>query len=143
MSDDYRDIIKNPHHTSKTRKRMSAKNRAAQFAPFAALSGYEASVIEAARITQNQAMLDDKMTETLNLKLNLLKSHLNKQPVISVTYFVPDDKKTGGAYKEYNGKIRTVDELSKTLIMVDKTTILIDKIYDIKGEIFNFINYSV
>lgn len=136
MADDYRDIINNPHHTSKTRKRMSGLNRAAQFAPFAALTGYDASIYEAARLTEEKIELDDKMIEILNRKLNFLKEHIKEQPEIKVTYFVPDTKKEGGAYVEYFGIIRSMDEIQKIILMSDRTKIKIEMILDLQGEIF-------
>ena len=77
MANDYKDIINNPHHTSKTRKRMSQSNRAAQFAPFAALTGHDASIYEAARLTENKIELNDKEIDVLNMKLNFLKEKIS------------------------------------------------------------------
>lgn len=139
MANDYRDIINNLHHTSKTRKRMSGLNRAAQFAPFAALTGYDASIYEAARLTENRIELDDNEIEILNMKLNFLKEHIKEQPKIKVTYFVPDTKKDGGAYVEYSGTIRVMDETQKIIIMSDRTKIAIEMILNLQGEIFKSI----
>ena len=136
MANDYRDIINNLHHTSKTRKRMSGLNRAAQFAPFAALTGYDASIYEAARLTENRIELDDNEIEILNMKLNFLKNHIKDRPYVTITYFVPDTKKDGGSYVDYSGNIRVIDEIKQTIIFTDKTTIAIDVICDIQGEFF-------
>ena len=136
MADNYNDIINNPHHTSKTRKRMSQSNRAAQFAPFAALTGYDAAIGEAARLTETRIELDDKTKEILNMKLSFLKDHIMDRPYVTVTYFVPDAKKDGGAYVDYNGNIRVIDEIKHSIIFTDRTTISIDVIYDIQSEIF-------
>lgn len=136
MADNYNDIINNPHHTSKTRKRMSQSNRAAQFAPFAALSGYDAAIGEASRITETKIELDDKTKEILNMKLSFLKNHIKDRPYVTITYFVPDPKKDGGAYVDYNGNIRVIDEIKHSIIFTDRTTISIDVIYDIQSEIF-------
>lgn len=136
MAYDYQDIINNPHHTSKTRKRMSELNRAAQFAPFAALTGYDASIYEAARLTENKIELDNKEAEILNMKLNFLKEHIKEQPEITVTYFVPDTKKDGGAYVEHSDTIRIIDETQKVIIMTDRTKIEIEMILDLQGEVF-------
>lgn len=135
MADNYNDIINNPHHTSKTRKRMSQSNRAAQFAPFAALTGYDASISEAARLTETQIELDDKTKEILNMKLCFLKNHIKDRPYVTITYFVPDHKKDGGAYVNYSGNIRVIDEIEQTLIFTDRTTIYIDMVLDVQGEI--------
>ena len=132
MADNYNDIINNPHHTSKTRKRMSQTNRAAQFAPFAALTGYDAAIGEAARLTETKIELDDKTKEILNMKLNFLKDHIKDRPYVTITYFVPDTKKDGGAYVDYSGKIRVIDETQQTIIFTDRTTINIEMILDIK-----------
>ena len=136
MADNYNDIINNPHHTSKTRKRMSQSNRAAQFAPFAALTGYDAAIGEAARLTETRIELDDKTKEILNMKLSFLKDHIMDRPYVTITYFVPDPKKDGGAYVDYNGNIRVIDEIKHSIIFTDRTTISIDVIYDIQSEIF-------
>ena len=132
MADNYNDIINNPHHTSKTRKRMSQTNRAAQFAPFAALTGYDAAIGEAARLTETKIELDDKTKEILNMKLNFLKDHIKDRPYVTITYFVPDTKKDGCAYVDYSGKIRVIDETQQTIIFTDRTTINIEMILDIK-----------
>lgn len=116
---------------------MSQSNRAAQFAPFAALTGYDASIHEAARLTQQKINLDDKAQVILNTKLNLIKKHIKKQPTITVIYFVPDAKKDGGIYVEYCGSIRLIDELERTLIFTDRTTIAIETILNIQCENFN------
>ena len=135
MADNYNDIINNPHHTSKTRKRMSQSNRAAQFAPFAALTGYDTAIGEATRLTETRIELDDKTKEILNMKLNFLKDQIMDRPYVTVTYFVPDAKKGGGTYVDYSGNIRVIDETLQTIIFTDRTTIAIDVICDIQGEI--------
>ncbi len=129
---DYKDIIDRPHHTSKTRKRMSTLNRAAQFAPFAALTGYEASIAEAKRLTDQKLELDDKMTEILNQKLNFIKEHIADRPEVTVTYFVPDSKKSGGKYVTLVGNVRLIDQIENSLILTDKTEISISEISDLK-----------
>lgn len=132
MADNYNDIINNLHHTSNTRKRMSQSNRAAQFAPFAALIGYDAAIGEAARLTETKIELDDKTKEILNMKLNFLKNHIKDRPYVTITYFLPDHKKDGGAYVNYSGNIRVIDETQQTIIFTDRTTINIEMILDIK-----------
>ncbi len=134
MADNYNDIINNPHHTSKTRKRMSQTNRAAQFAPFAALTGYDAAIGEVARLTETQIELDDKTKGILNMKLNFLRNHIKDRPYVTITYFVPDSKKDGGAYVDCSGNVRVIDETQQTIIFTDRTVISIDVIYDIQGE---------
>lgn len=136
MADNYNDIINNPHHTSKTRKRMSQSNRAAQFAPFAALTGYDAAIGEAARLTETRIELDDKTKEILNMKLSFLKDHIKDRPYVTVTHFVLDPQKDGGAYVDYSGNIRVIDEITQTIIFTDRTTIAIDVICDVQSKIF-------
>ena len=136
MADNYNDIINNPHHTSKTRKRMSQTNRAAQFAPFAALTGYDAAIGESARLTETKIELDDKTKEILNMKLNFLKDHIKDRPYVTITYFIPDHKKDGGAYIDYSGTIRVIDETQQTIIFTDRKTIAIDVICDVHRGIF-------
>ena len=132
MSDDYKDIINKPHHTSKNRKRMPKQNRAAQFAPFAALTGYDSAVLEAARLTESQITLDDSQAAELNEKLNGLKSVIKTKPKIKVTHFVKDDKKQGGSYQEYDGNIRIIDEITNTITFCDQKVISITNIIKIE-----------
>lgn len=113
---------------------MSQSNRAAQFAPFAALTGHDASICEAARLTDKKIELDDKTKEILNMKLAFLKNHIKDRPYVTITYFVPDHKKDGGAYVDYSGNIRVIDETQQMIILTDRTMISIDVIYDIQGE---------
>lgn len=140
MADNYQDIINNPHHISKTRKRMAQIDRAAQFAPFAALTGYGAAISETARLTDMQTELDERAKETLNIKLNLIKEHIKEHPTVTITYFVPDSKKDGGAYVDHIGNVRVIDEYTQAVIMTDRTTILIDEICDIHSELFKILN---
>ncbi|MCD8005221.1 MAG: hypothetical protein LUE91_06155, partial [Oscillospiraceae bacterium] len=98
MSHDYSDIINLPHHVSATRPHMSMHDRAAQFSPFAALTGYDAAVKETARLTDQRAELDDDMKEKLSERINLLQENLAAAPAVEITYFIPDERKEGGAY---------------------------------------------
>lgn len=114
---------------------MSQSNRAAQFVPFAALTGYDAAIGEAARLTEKPIELDDKTKEILNMKLGFLKNHIKDRPYVTVTYFVPDAKKDGGAYVDYSGNIRVIDEVEQIIIFTDRTTIAIETVCDVQGEI--------
>ena len=98
MKTPYDDIINLPRHVSEARPRMPVYDRAAQFSPFAALTGYEAAVAETGRLTDRKAELDEGEKESINERLNLIQENLDKRPEISVTYFVPDKKKAGGEY---------------------------------------------
>lgn len=107
MTGPYDDIINLPHPTSQKHPRMPRTTRAAQFAPFAALTGYNEAIRETSRLTDEQLDLDDTMKASLNEKLLLIKDRLPDQPEISITFFVPDTKKAGGAYKTTTGYIKS------------------------------------
>ncbi len=129
-------IINLPHHVSKVRQPMSSWSRAAQFSPFAALTGYDAAVKETARLTTERVELDEESKQTLNRRLNLIQELLSKQPEIEFTYFVPDERKIGGEYVTHNGTVRKMDLHQRSLLLVDGTRIPIDEIIEIGGEIF-------
>ena len=131
----YDDIINLPHYESKTRKRMSLEARSAQFAPFAALTGYDDKVKETARRTDKRIELSDEEYNIINTKLQTIKEHIKEQPEINFVIFVKDKLKDGGKYEEVNGKVRVIDEVNEEIILVDKRKILLKNIYDINGEI--------
>lgn len=131
----YDDIINLPHYTSKKRPRMSMHDRAAQFSPFAALTGYEDAVEETARLTDSKIELDDDKAADINTKLQLIKEHLSEQPEVTVIYFVPDEKKLGGAYMTLTDKVRIIDEYERLLVFLSGKRILIDDIYSISLEL--------
>ena len=138
MNKSYDDILQLSHPTSKTHPRMSRTARAAQFSPFAALTGYEAAIKETARLTDQELDLDDTMKAELNEKLSFLKKHLKDKPQISITFFVPDTKKTGGAYKTTTGWVKKILEYERHLLLTDGTIIPVDKIIDIHGDSLDF-----
>lgn len=129
----YDDIINLPHHVSAKHPQMSAIDRAAQFSPFAALTGHEAAIAETARLTETQAELDETRKETLDARLQLLREHILAKPEIAVTYFVPDAHKEGGAYLHVTGIPKKLDEIEHKIIMQDGTVIPIDDIYEIEN----------
>lgn len=131
----YNDIINLPHYESKTRKRMSLEARSAQFAPFAALTGYDDKVKETARRTDKRIELSDEEYNIINTKLQIIKEYIKEQPEIKFVIFVKDKLKDGGKYEEVNGKVRVIDEVNEEIILVDKRKILLKDIYDINGEI--------
>lgn len=139
MSNKYKDIINLSHHTSKTRPRMSIYNRAAQFSPFAALTGYDEAVKETARLTKDRIELDEYQILVINDKLNFAIEQKTLNPILSITYFKPDEKKKGGEYLTVIGAIKRIDEVNHTVILQDKTIIPINSIFDIEGEIFEFL----
>lgn len=132
----YDDIINLPHPVSATRPRMSAIDRAAQFSPFAALTGHDAALKETARLVDERLELDANAIEELNAKLQLLQEHAAERPPISITYFVPDNNKTGGAYVTADGHFKKIDEHGRLVVLDDGTMIPIIEIIDIAGELF-------
>ena len=115
----YADIIDHPHWQSPTRPHMSLYDRAAQFSPFAALSGYEDMVSEEARVVDNKKDLSENEKEQLNQKLNALQSKLmdGKSPSVSITYFLPDPLKDGGSYETVTGTVKKIDGIAKQIIL--------------------------
>lgn len=145
MSDgrtEYGDIIDHEHHVSQKRPQMSRLNRAAQFSPFAALTGYDSLVAESARVTNRRKDLTDDELESLNLKISFLQSKLDEQPEVEVLHFVEDRIKAGGAYIETEGVIRKILQHERLLIFESGTEILLDNVIDISGSIFNSLDFS-
>lgn len=136
MTDSYDDIIRLPHHVSETHPQMSPADRAAQFSPFAALTGYESAVTEAARLTDKRLELDESAKEALNERLQIIASHLRDCPEISVSYFQPDAKKAGGAYVMVIGAVKKIDEYERVVVMKNGAVIPIDEIISLDGLIF-------
>jgi len=136
MSSEYDDIIHLPHHVSTNRPQMSIENRAAQFSPFAALTGHDAAVKETARLTDEKIELSEGMIAALDMKLGILIDVIAEQPEVLVTYFVPDTKKKGGAYVEARGNMKRIDEYDRVLVLQNGQKIPISDIIDIKSELF-------
>ena len=132
----YDDIINLPNPTSRKHPRMSLSDRAAQFSPFAALTGLEAAIKETARQTDEKLMLSDEVITELNEKLNLISETIGTQQLVRITYFVQDNKKAWGAYISCSGCVKKIDEYEHTVVMEDKTVIPIEQISDIEGEMF-------
>jgi len=136
MEDNYDDIIQLTHHVSSVHPHMSIHDRAAQFAPFAALTGHDAAIKETARLTDERLELSDEVIMRLNDQLNMIRDNIGTEQEVSITYFVPDDKKSGGAYLTHSGVVKKIDEFERKLIMQDETVIPIEQISEIQGEIF-------
>ena len=128
----YDDIINLPHHVSGSHPQMDIMDRAAQFSPFAALTGYEAAAKETQRLTQPKVELDESEKQLLDEKFHQLEAELSKAPVITVTYFVPDKRKEGGAYLTISGKVKKIDYFKKTLQMEQGEQLPFDDISDIQ-----------
>ena len=132
MSRNYMDIINLPHPVSPFRAHMGRLDRAAQFSPFAALTGYDAIIAENSRYTDSMAELDEGVISAINEKL--LKISEKKLPLVKITYFVPDERKAGGAYVQKEGRLKKIDEFAGCLVMEDKSTIPINRIFAIEEE---------
>ena len=138
----YADIIVLPHHTSRTRLRMSVSARAAQFAPFAALTGYGAAVDETARLTDDRIVLDENAKAMLDGKLQIIAEHIAEHPEVTITYFEPDKKKSGGAYCSVTGRVKEIDEYERIVRLCDGVKIPIEQIYGITTELFTELGYE-
>ena len=132
----YDDIIDLPHHVSETHPPMSRADRAAQFSPFAALTGYDAAVRESARVTEQRIELDEGVKAELIARLNCILEHLSEHPQVSITYFMPDEKKSGGAYRTVTGAVRKLDSFAKTLTLVDGTVVPMEEMIHVEGNLF-------
>ena len=132
----YDDIIDQPHHVSVTRPRMSMIDRAAQFSPFAALTGYDAAIKETGRLTDRRIELTEDSRAILDRKQQFLVDNLADHPEVSVTYFVPDERKSGGAYITVTGSVKKVDDYRRLLILTDGTKIPLDEILDMESDLF-------
>lgn len=128
----YNDIINLPHHVSKKYPQMSIEARSAQFAPFAALTGYDEEVKETGRLTNNKIEINDELKEILDIKLREIQENVSKNLIVKFTYFVKDLKKDGGKYVNITGVVRKIDEIKKLIILEDKTAIQISDIIDIE-----------
>ena len=135
--DNYEDIINLPHHTSKKHPRMSLEARSAQFAPFAALTGYDEVLIETARLTNERIEIDETIKVIIDTKLQIIKEHIKEMPLITFMYFVPDSKKDGGKYVTVTGNVKKIDEYRNVFVLENKTEIPINEIIDICGDIVN------
>lgn len=135
--DAYEDIINLPHHVSPKRPQMSMQDRAAQFSPFAALTGYEDAIKETGRLTDVKTELCDEERELLDRKQQYLQMIIADRPEITVTYFVPDEKKAGGAYISVSGRLKRVDEYARQLVLTDGRKIPLDDIVDMQSDCFH------
>lgn len=132
----YDDIINLPHHISVKHPQMSAINRAAQFSPFAALTGHEDAILETARLTEEFVELDDSQKEQLDERLQLIQKMLPQKPEVAITYFRPDEKKSGGSYVTVYGSVKNLDAYNHRIILTDGTILPLENLYSIEGELF-------
>ena len=131
MAENYEDIINLPHHISKKHRPMPREARAAQFAPFAALTGYESDVNEAARYTGKRRELGEYETERLNRRINEIRDGIHGNTEVIITYFKPDEKKAGGEYLNIGGRVKKIDDYGRTLTLASGAAIPLDDISEI------------
>ena len=134
MKDKYEDIIDLPHFVSRNRRNMSNHDRAAQFAPFAALSGYSEDIEEASRFTEEFVELGEQERMVLDEKLMILQEFIKEKPEVYISYFVPDKTKEGGSYVKDFVKIRRIDLVLRIVYLEDGRKIDLDYIYDIHSK---------
>ncbi len=137
----YEDIIKLTRPKSK-HPHLGIDSRAAQFAPFAALTGYDSAVRETARLTKKKIELCDELKEVINTKLNYIENNIKDRNIITVTYFIKDEKKDGGRYESYSGIIKRVNNVEKFIKFEDNKLIEFDNILSLDGDMFNEFNFE-
>lgn len=134
----YDDMINLPHPISTKHPRMSMEDRAAQFSPFAALTGHEAAIAETARLTDARPKLDESRKMELNDRLQIILAHISLKPETVITYFVPDAKKAGGSYHRVSGTIKKLNEAAQTIVMENGTAIPLNDILEIESSVFGY-----
>ena len=144
----YADILHLPHHQAVNRKHMSMYDRAAQFSPFAALTGFDGVIAETGRLTDRKIELSESDKVLLDQKLTLIDEviHAGQHPEISLLYFTPDTRKTGGAYQEHTGSVRQIDPIERTIVFLADNgrsagmIIAIDDVKEIHGELLDYMD---
>ena len=137
MNGKYDEIMGLPHHVSKTRPQMPMSDRAAQFAPFAALTGYDAAIKETGRLTDERIELDVEALSALDMKYQLLMEALDEAPEVTIIYFRPDERKAGGKYVSAVGAVKKIDDFERRITMQDGAKIPMDDVLSIEGELFS------
>ena len=133
----YEDIINLPHHISPTRQQMPMSDRAAQFSPFAALTGYDAAIKETGRLTDERIELDEEALTALDMKYQLLIDAFDDAPEVTITYFQPDERKAGGKYITATSAVKKVDDFERRITMQNGTQIPMDDVLSIDGKMFS------
>ena len=134
MNKKYAVIAGLPHHVSQVHPQMSMEDRAAQFSPFAALTGYGDVILETQRLTDEKVELDEEALALLNEKYQMLMRRMDEQPVVQITYFQPDERKEGGAYVTVTGVVRRVDDVMRKITMQDGNEIEMGEILNVEYE---------
>ena len=129
----YEDIINLPHPMSRNHAPMPLQERAAQFAPFAALVGYDDAIRETARRTDDRRELDENEKALIDLELQFVAEHLAEEPELSLEYFVPDARKQGGSYATYTGKVKKIDAVERCICFSDGKRVKIDDVLSLQG----------
>ena len=132
MSGKYDDIISLPHHVSKNHAPMPARDRAAQFSPFAALSGYEELIDETGRETIPRLLPDEYRKTELDRRIAYLRAHISERPEVEVTYFVPDERKSGGRYETTRGNLRRIDDYAQKITFTDGRSVNLRDVWEIE-----------
>lgn len=132
LNEKYRDIIELPHPTSKHHTQMASVDRAAQFSPFAALTGHSDAIDETARLTDKHIVLSEDKIAELDLKLQMISERINEHPEIKITFFKEDKLKEGGAYIEIKERVKWIDKYRKILVMMDGTEIEFENTMEIE-----------
>lgn len=134
MSDEnkYDDILYLPHPVSARHPQMPLADRAAQFSPFAALTGHEAAIRETARLTKERVELDESRKEILDERLQMIRENLSEKPEVTFTYFQPDERKSGGAYLTVTGRVKKMDGYERRILLEDGTVVPLEELIDIE-----------
>ena len=133
----YDDIINLPHHVSERHPKMSMSTRAAQFAPFAALPGYEDAVTQTARLTDSAISLDETQKAVIDACIQLISEHMAERPEVEITFFQPDAHKDGGSYVSAKGNLKRIDTVERCLVLTDGRMIKVDKIIQIESPLLH------
>lgn len=133
----YADIIDLPHHVSPSRPQMSLQDRAAQFAPFAALTGYDSVIKETGRLTDEKIELDEEALTALDMRYQILIDALDDKPEITITFFKADEHKKGGKYLAVTGTVKKIDAFERLIVMQDGVKIPMDDVLSIEGKLFS------
>lgn len=140
MNDSYEDIINLPHHQSENRPRMSLYDRAAQFAPFAAVTAHRDVIRETERLTESKISLEESDAALINERLLFISENIAVRPFVRVTYFASDEKKSGGAYITAQNRAKKLDSVGRKLILADGASIPLDDIVRIEAETLDFLS---
>ncbi len=132
----YDDIINMPHYVSKSRRSMSSIDRAAQFAPFAALTGYDVAIKESERKTDERILISEEDALKIDEKLKIIIREIKNHPLIEIVFFKKDEKKDGGNYIKLTDRVKAIDTYKNQIILASDINISIENIYNISGEIF-------